>query len=86
MTEEEMMQEIETLRAANESLQTANNDLTAERDSLTEENTNLKSTLAAVEDEARKTKQLNYTLARQLDAKPKESFENTLLSSMGIKV
>lgn len=80
MTEEEMMQEIETLRAANESLQTANDDLTAERDSLAEENNTLRESVKAVEDEARKTKQLNYTLARQLDAKPKATFEESLLN------
>ena len=75
-----MRQEIETLRAANESLQTANDDLTAERDSLTVENNTLKESIKAAEDEARKTKQLNYTLARQLDSKPKATFEESLLN------
>lgn len=76
MTEEEIKAletEVETLRASVD-------DLTAERDSLAEENNTLKTTLAAAQDETKKTKQLNFTLARQLDARPKESFEDSLLS------
>lgn len=81
MTEAEiaaLQQEIETLRAAND-------DLTAERDSLREENTELIAARDAAQTEAQETKKLNFTLARQLDTKPKETFEDLLLKSMGVK-
>lgn len=81
MTEAEiaaLQQELETLRAAND-------DLTAERDSLREENANLVAARDAAQTEAQETKKLNFTLARQLDTKPRETFENVLLNSMGVK-
>lgn len=81
MTEAEiaaLQQEIETLRAAND-------DLTAERDSLREENTELIAARDAAQTEAQETKKLNFTLARQLDTKPKETFEDLLLKSMGVR-
>lgn len=81
MTEAEiaaLQQEIETLRAAND-------DLTAERDSLREENAELIAARDAAQTEAQETKKLNFTLARQLDTKPRETFENVLLNSMGVK-
>ena len=40
---------------------------------------------AAAQTEAQETKKLNFTLARQLDTKPRETFENVLLKSMGVK-
>lgn len=81
MTEAEiaaLQQEVDTLRAAN-------NDLTAERDSLREENAELIAARDAAQAEAQETKKLNFTLARQLDTKPRETFENVLLKSMGVK-
>ena len=81
MTEAEiaaLQQELETLRAAND-------DLTAERDSLREENAELIAARDAAQTEARETKKLNITLARQLDTKPKETFEDVLLKSMGVR-
>ena len=81
MTEAEiaaLQQELETLRAAND-------DLTAERDSLREENAELIAARDAAQSEAQETKKLNFTLARQLDTKPKETFEDLLLKSMGVK-
>lgn len=81
MTEAEiaaLQQELETLRAAND-------DLTAERDSLREENANLVAARDAAQTEAQETKKLNFTLARQLDTKPKETFEDLLLKSMGVR-
>lgn len=81
MTEAEiaaLQQEVETLRAAND-------DLTAERDSLREENAELIAARDAAQTEAQETKKLNFTLARQLDTKPRETFENVLLKSMGVK-
>lgn len=81
MTEAEiaaLQQELETLRAAND-------DLTAERDSLREENAELVAARDAAQTEVQETKKLNFTLARQLDAKPRETFENVLLNSMGVK-
>ena len=81
MTEAEiaaLQQELETLRAAND-------DLTAERDSLREENAELIVARDAAQTEAQETKKLNFTLARQLDTKPKETFEDLLLKSMGVR-
>lgn len=73
-----LQQELETLRAAND-------DLTAERDSLREENAELIAARDAAQTEALETKKLNFTLARQLDTKPKETFEDLLLKSMGVR-
>ena len=81
MTEAEitaLQQELETLRSAND-------DLTAERDSLREENAELIAARDAAQKEALETKKLNFTLARQLDTKPKEIFEDLLLKSMGVR-
>ena len=81
MTEAEiaaLQQEVDTLRAAND-------DLTAERDSLREENAELIAARDAAQTEVQETKKLNFTLARQLDTKPRETFENVLLKSMGVK-
>lgn len=81
MTEAEitaLQQELETLRSAND-------DLTAERDSLREENAELIAARDAAQKEVQETKKLNFTLARQLDTKPKETFEDLLLKSMGVK-
>lgn len=81
MTEEE----IAAMLAENESLRQNVSDLTAERDSLREENADLIAARDAAVNEAAETKKVNYTLARQLDTKPRATFEETLLQAMGVK-
>lgn len=81
MTEEE----IAAMVAENEALQRNVSDLTAERDSLREENVELTAARDAAVNEAAETKKVNYTLARQLDTKPRATFEETLLKAMGVK-
>lgn len=58
-------------------------ELTAERDSLREENETIRKEMDQVKTEASETKKLNYTLARQLDSKPKKSFDETLIAMFG---
>lgn len=81
MTEEE----ITALQTENETLRQSVSDLTAERDSLREENAELIAARDAAVNEAAETKKVNYTLARQLDTKPRATFEDTLLKAMGVK-
>jgi len=80
MTEDE----IKALQETVTNLQAQVSDLTAERDSLTEENTTLRAERDASAAELQETKKLNYTLARQMDSRPKETFEDTLLKAMGV--
>ena len=54
-------------------------DLTAERDSLKNENDTLKETVTKNNEELAKTKELNFTLARRMDGKPKSDPEKVLL-------
>ena len=71
-----MQQELEQERARV-------SDLEAERDSLREE---LEQTLARnqeLQTENSETKKLNFTLARQLDTKPKKTFDETLVAMFG---
>lgn len=81
MTEEE----ITAMQTENETLRQNVSDLTAERDSLREENAELIAARDAAVNEAAETKKVNYTLARQLDTKPRATFEETLLKAMGVK-
>ena len=81
MTEDE----ITAMQAENETLRQSVSDLTAERDSLKEENATLIAARDAAVNEAAETKKVNYTLARQLDTKPRATFEDTLLKAMGVK-
>lgn len=71
-----LQQELEAERARVE-------ELTAERDSLREENETIRQEMDQVRSEASETKKLNYTLARQLDTKPKKSFDETLIAMFG---
>ena len=71
-----LQQELEAERARVE-------ELTSERDSLKEENETIRKEMDQVRTEASETKKLNYTLARQLDAKPKKSFDETLIAMFG---
>ena len=77
-------EEITALRTENEALRQGVSDLTAERDSLREENAELIAARDAAVNEAAETKKVNYTLARQLDTKPRATFEETLLKAMGV--
>lgn len=78
-------EEITALQERLTTLETENANLTAERDSLREENAELIAARDAAQTEAQETKKLNYTLARQLDTKPRATFEDTLLNSMGVR-
>lgn len=78
-------EEITALQERITTLESENANLTAERDSLREENAELIAARDAAQTEAQETKKLNYTLARQLDTKPRETFENVLLTSMGVR-
>lgn len=78
-------EEITALQERITTLESENANLTAERDSLREENAELVAARDAAQTEAQETKKLNYTLARQLDTKPRETFENVLLKSMGVR-
>lgn len=80
MTEEE----INALQETVTTLQAQVSDLTAERDSLSEENAQLRAERDTSAAELQETKKLNYTLARQIDSRPKASFEDTLLKAMGV--
>lgn len=76
--------EISALQESVTALQAQVDDLIAERDSLREENTALRTERDSSAAELKETKKLNYTLARQIDSRPKETFENTLLKAMGV--
>lgn len=80
MTEEE----INALQETVTTLQAQISDLTAERDSLSEENAQLRAERDTSAAELQETKKLNYTLARQIDSRPKASFGETLLKAMGV--
>lgn len=58
-------------------------DLEAERDSLKEELEQTRARNQELQTENSETKKLNYTLARQLDTKPKKSFDETLVEMFG---
>lgn len=75
--------EIVALQTALTDAQAQISNLTAERDSLTEECTQMRDTIAQLETDAAEAKKLNYTLARQLDTKPRASFEDNLISLFG---
>lgn len=77
-------EEITALQESNTALQAQVTELTAERDSLREENTALRTERDTSAAELQETKKLNYTLARQIDSRPKETFEDTLLKAMGV--
>lgn len=77
-------EEISALQETVTTLQAQVSDLTAERDSLAEENANLRAERDTSAAELQETKKLNYTLARQIDSRPKTSFGETLLKAMGV--
>ena len=53
-------------------------DMEAERDSFKTENEQLKAELLEAKTEMKKTKELNFTLARQINTKPEKSAEDIL--------
>ena len=53
-------------------------DMEAERDSFKKENEKLKTEISDVKSEMKKTKELNFTLARQMDSKPAQSAEDII--------
>lgn len=53
-------------------------DLTAERDSFKTENDNLAAENERLQEELRKTKELNFTLARKVSAEPQRSAEEIM--------
>lgn len=71
-----MQQELEQERARV-------SDLEAERDSLREELEQTRALNQELQTENSETKKLNFTLARQLDTKPKKSFDETLIAMFG---
>lgn len=75
--------EIVALQTALTEAQAQVSDLTAERDSLTEECTQMRDTIAQLETDVSEAKKLNYTLARQLDTKPRATLEANLISIYG---
>ena len=77
-------EEISALQETVTTLQAQVSDLTAERDSLEEENAALRAERDTSAAELQETKKLNYTLARQIDSRPKASFGETLLKAMGV--
>lgn len=76
-------EEITALQQALEKATTSIEELTAERDSLKEELETTKTRNTELVTENAETKKLNYTLARQLDARPKETFDDALLNMFG---
>ena len=69
-----------------EALETSTKDQEAEITSLKTENETLKAGSGALEAELKKTKELNFTLARQVDASQNRvSFEDTLADAFNIK-
>ena len=53
-------------------------DMEAERNSFEKENKDLLSEVSTIKDEMKKTKELNFTLARQMNSKPEKSAEDIL--------
>lgn len=74
MTEEEKTNYLQGCEA----LETTLKDNEAEISSLKSENETLKAGSSKLEEDLKKTKELNFTLARQVDSKPQASFEDIL--------
>lgn len=76
-------EEIAVLQASAERLTAQVDDLTAERDSLREELEAVRARYEETSEEMKEIKKLNYTLARQMDTRKKDSFDETLVSLYG---
>lgn len=75
--------EIVALQNSYEEAQRQLLDLSAERDSLLEELAQVKDQNDSLIAENAETKKLNFTLARQLDTKPKSTAEQALVEMFG---
>lgn len=75
--------EIVALQQSLDDAQRTVNDLTAERDSLLEELAQVKDQNDSLIAENAETKKLNFTLARQLDTKPRQTAEQALVEMFG---
>lgn len=75
--------DVAELQDALEQARKSVDDLTAERDSLADELEALKKRNIELIDETAETKKLNYTLARQLDSRPKPKLEDALIQMYG---
>lgn len=75
--------EVVALQNSLEEAQKRVNDLTAERDSLLEELSQVKDQNDSLMAENVETKKLNYTLARQLDTKPRQTADQALVEMFG---
>ena len=75
--------EIVALQQSLDDAQRTVNDLTAERDSLLEELAQVKDQNEGLIAENAETKKLNFTLARQLDTKPRQTAEQALVEMFG---
>lgn len=78
MTYDEFMALSEDEQRASYIESAALDDLTAERDSFKAENETLSKQLKDLQEENRKTKELNFTLSRKLSVEPKKSAEEIL--------
>ena len=58
-------------------------DLEAERDSLKNENAQRVEAQKKIEEELKKTKELNFTLSRQIDVKPAKTLEQNIAEVFG---
>lgn len=75
--------EIVALQNSLDEAQKTVTDLTAERDSLLEELALVKDQNDSLIAENAETKKLNFTLARQLDTKPRQTAEQALVEMFG---
>lgn len=65
-----------------ETTQKGLDDLAAERDSFKNENSEMQAKLAATEKELKATKEMNFTLARKVEAAPEPDAEETIYNFM----
>lgn len=74
LSDEEKSNYLSSFETANKTIE----DLTAERDSFKTENDSLRSQIETSNKELKATKELNFTLARKIDAKPAADPETVL--------
>ena len=74
---------VEEYEALIEKQNCAIRDLEAERDSLKAENAQRVEAMKKIEEELKKTKELNFTLSRQIDVKPAKTLEQNIAEVFG---
>ena len=74
LSDEEKTNYLSSIETSNKTIE----DLTAERDSFKTENDSLRSQIETSNKELKATKELNFTLARKIDAKPAADPETVL--------